>query len=44
MTLLPKFTATPVVNRLIIIGQYLGQIKLKLCLESTIRCSEALRK
>ena len=25
MTLLPKFTATPAVNRLILRGQYLGQ-------------------
>ena len=32
MTLLPKFTAIPAVNRLKIIGQYLGRIKFKIVL------------
>lgn len=32
MTLLPKFTAIPAVDKLIIIGQYLGQIKIKIVL------------
>ena len=44
MTLLPKFTAISAVNKLIILGQYLGQTKIKIVLNSTIRCSEALRK